>query len=660
MYRILAAVGLTFIILTLSCGDVEEQYTRIDKLATIAMLEDSRSMGAGELLNYLSDPDPEIRMRSVQALGRIGIESTITDLAPLMSDSVESVRLETAFALGQIGGTEAMLLITTNLDNEKSIDVRCSMIEALGKIGDPVAVATVLHYFNDPDPRIRHSSAFAMSRMPEHNQTGALVELSRDDIEDVRWMAVFAMMRTGDSTAFGRLRWCLKDSSALVRQFAARAIGALGDSTGLDQLTERLRREKSNLVKINLIRSIAQVGDRKALKSLLNILSDENSIHVKAEAITAIGKLKLTLAMSKLKPLLADENRTIRGTAMVTAAQIDPEFFMQNIKGYLNAADSYMKQHIIEGLSAINTSVSFGLIADLFKDREGAVRREALSAMRAFKDVDLQPYLAKGLDDRDFTVAITAISMIAERKDSEYVSAISKVFSQHSADKNPDLRLTVVQEFAKWVDSLSPDPAMVEVFNRALGDVDYHVREAAIKAYMKIGIDHTSSLGQYATKINRQTYNDIFARYPSNPKAVIETNRGTIEMVLLYDIAPKTVNNFVDLAESGFYDNRIWHRVIPGFVIQDGCPRGDGWGGPGYSIRSEWNLRGYDRGTVGMAHSGKDTGGSQFFISHTALPHLDGRYTVFGRVTSGMRVADRIEVGDSIRTIQIVAPHESK
>ncbi|MFH1894017.1 MAG: HEAT repeat domain-containing protein [Candidatus Zixiibacteriota bacterium] len=659
MYRILAAFGLTFVILSLSCGDVEDQYSHIDKLATIAILEDSRSMGTGELLNFLSDPDPEIRLRSVQALGRIGIESTVADLAPLMTDSVESVQLETAFALGQIGGTEAMLAITINLENETSIDVRCSMIEALGKIGDPVAVATVLHYFDDPNPRIRRSAAFAMSRIPEHNQTDALVELSRDDSEEVRWMAVFAMFRTGDSAAFGRLRWCLKDSSTLVRQFAARAIGALGDSSGLDQLTERLRREESDLVKINLIRSIADIGDRKALKSLLNVLSDDNSIHVKAEAITAIGKLKLTLAMSKLIPYLADENRTIRGAAMVTAAQIDPAFFMQSVEGFLGAADSYIKLRLIEGLSSIDTSASIDLIAELFKDREGAVRREALSAMRNFKDVDLQPYLASGLDDRDFTVAITAISMIVERKDSNYVGAVARVFSQHSADRNPDLRLTVVQEFGKWVDSLSPDPAMVEVFNRALGDVDYRVREAAINAYMKIGIDHTSSLGEYPSKINRQTYNDIFSRYASNPKAVIETNRGTIEIELLYDIAPKTVSNFADLAESGFFDNRIWHRVIPGFVIQDGCPRGDGWGGPGYSIRSEWNRKEYERGTVGMAHSGKDTGGSQFFISHTALPHLDGRYTVFGQVTSGMRVVDRVEVGDSIRAIQIVAPHES-
>ncbi|MFQ5869788.1 MAG: peptidylprolyl isomerase, partial [Candidatus Zixiibacteriota bacterium] len=97
------------------------------------------------------------------------------------------------------------------------------------------------------------------------------------------------------------------------------------------------------------------------------------------------------------------------------------------------------------------------------------------------------------------------------------------------------------------------------------------------------------------------------------------------------------------------------HRVVPNFVIQGGCPRGDGWGGPGYTVREEINKLGFERGTIGMATSGKDTGGSQFFICHSRQPHLDGRYTAFGRVVSGMEVVNEITVGDVIEKVEILS-----
>jgi len=108
------------------------------------------------------------------------------------------------------------------------------------------------------------------------------------------------------------------------------------------------------------------------------------------------------------------------------------------------------------------------------------------------------------------------------------------------------------------------------------------------------------------------------------------------------------VASFVKLVEDGLYDGLIWHRVVPNFVIQGGDPEGNGWGGPGYTIPDEINRHLYDRGTVGMPKLGKDTGGCQLFITHIPTPHLDGNYTVFGQVISGMAAIDSIEVGDVI------------
>ena len=117
--------------------------------------------------------------------------------------------------------------------------------------------------------------------------------------------------------------------------------------------------------------------------------------------------------------------------------------------------------------------------------------------------------------------------------------------------------------------------------------------------------------------------------------------------------APQTARNFMALATKGFFNGLQIHRVVPNFVVQDGDPRGDGEGGPGYTIRDELNERPYLRGTVGMALDWRDTGGSQFFITHSPQPHLDGRYTVFGHVVNGMDVVDRIQQGDVIERVRV-------
>jgi cyclophilin family peptidyl-prolyl cis-trans isomerase len=124
-------------------------------------------------------------------------------------------------------------------------------------------------------------------------------------------------------------------------------------------------------------------------------------------------------------------------------------------------------------------------------------------------------------------------------------------------------------------------------------------------------------------------------------------------MELLPNEAPLTVDNFVQLARHGYFKGIVFHRVDPNFVIQAGDPRGDGNGGPGYTIRCEINEVPYDRAAVGMALSGKDTGGSQWFVTHAPQPHLDGGYTVFGKVVSGMDVVDSIVRGDVIQSIVI-------
>ena len=138
-------------------------------------------------------------------------------------------------------------------------------------------------------------------------------------------------------------------------------------------------------------------------------------------------------------------------------------------------------------------------------------------------------------------------------------------------------------------------------------------------------------------------------------KAVIATAKGDITINLFPQEAPGTVANFAKLAKEGFYDGLTFHRVIPNFVIQGGCPQGSGAGGPGYTIACETqgNPHKHETGSLSMAHRGPNTGGSQFFIAHSPQPHLDGLHTVFGKVESGMDVVNAIQAGDKMEKVTI-------
>jgi len=137
-------------------------------------------------------------------------------------------------------------------------------------------------------------------------------------------------------------------------------------------------------------------------------------------------------------------------------------------------------------------------------------------------------------------------------------------------------------------------------------------------------------------------------------KAEVVTSKGTIVFELHVEDSPGTVANFVQLAREGFYNDKYFHRVIPNFVAQGGCPRGDGMGSTDYTIRSEFRLHSYSTGAVGMASAGPDSESCQWFITHIPTPHLEGRYTIFAHVVEGMEVAGQLTIGDKIQEIRLI------
>jgi cyclophilin family peptidyl-prolyl cis-trans isomerase len=275
----------------------------------------------------------------------------------------------------------------------------------------------------------------------------------------------------------------------------------------------------------------------------------------------------------------------------------------------------------------------------------------AVAAIAAAKVPDADRLLLQRLRAPDFMTRAAAASALGDMKVPAAVPALEDAYKLALADETYSAREAILEALNK----VSPAAAR-PLLQEALKDRDWALRLKAAALLKSQGFTEPTEQTIRPAAPPRSVDDPAVVALGSpqfSPHAFIETEKGTIEIELAILDAPITVNNFMTLARKGFFNGIAIHRVVPDFVIQDGDPRGDGEGGPGYTIRDEINERPYLRGTVGMALAGKDTGGSQYFITHSPQPHLDGRYTVFGSVVSGMEVVDRMTQWDVIQRVRI-------
>ena len=259
--------------------------------------------------------------------------------------------------------------------------------------------------------------------------------------------------------------------------------------------------------------------------------------------------------------------------------------------------------------------------------------------------------LVAALGTRDVAIVATA------------ASALSDSMFRNKASVPPllttlaDLRLPhdieAMQEIMSTLGKLRDSRAVLPLLEQ-LRQPDRSVNLAAASALQAItGADYISRIQWRSEPLFTDYDFDYLRKLPGIVRVRLETSRGDIILELYKDSAPFTVMSFLKLAsQRGFFRGLTFHRVVPNFVIQGGDPRGDGWGGPGYTIRSEFSPLTFDTGILGMASSGKDTEGSQFFITQSPQPHLDGRYTIFGKVFSGIEIVNRILVDDRIYDVR--------
>lgn len=709
---LLKAGMMTLFVLLIICSEsVYSQSTK--ELREIFELQDTRSLGEdNRLLKYLNSEEPGNAFWAAYALANIADTTTINETGKKLLDPVAPFLSQMlAFALGQISNSNGADYLLSSLDKNKNAedkikrDLICELLNSLGKTGNENDLNTILALKFDNDEVNSYIALaitrFGLRKIKNDNSFLKLAELMESSADStLRRNIAYAFNRTADKQtlqAFNTELMTLSQSpEPYSRMWGFAALGKELDTSFIDYFIESLEKEYDWRVKVNIINALGNLkidqnspGLTKVTDILLSHSVNDPSTHVSIVSMQALSKLfagadirdPLTRKIQQeilfiLTPGKAI-NWQIKTEAVRTYAKIFKDEAKVDLFALFNSTDNYdIKSAIVS---------SFGFMDDAMVYKE---LREAISAdvqryneIHPNKDGSMigSPELAKM-----YKAFVEALTELDDKLDNENKNIIRLILSEFASSKEPaitDLCLTNLQDsiylsyraetcqvmtFDYAGFKLPKDKDVMLLYLQAWADMKFDGAKDIFKANLKINDYDIAKLSADALKniTGKNFQSDITAnKYRTDFDwvfidklgdklfATIKTNVGDIKIKLNPEFAPFTVQNFVKLGEKGFYNNTIFHRVVPNFVIQGGDATGSGYGGPGYSIRSEFSPQGFDAYTVGMASIGKDTEGSQFFITHSPQPHLDGKYTVFGNVVEGFDVVDKIQIGDKIESI---------
>jgi cyclophilin family peptidyl-prolyl cis-trans isomerase/HEAT repeat protein len=590
---------------------------------------------AGDLRALLADRDTAVAANAAYALGLLRDTASADALARALG-AARPVAIEAAWALGQIGAPAATQITRALGEAGHAPDVLGALLLATAKLR-PVPVAAVVSY-------LKHANA------------------------DVRWSAAYAIARPYAAAGVRALLPLASDSSALVRAEVARALArrAAGDSLAREALfaLEVFARDPDAHVRVNAIRSLGGYGN-SARASVLAAVHDPDA-NVRVTAAQTLGQVLDSASTEWMRAWHADTGFMFRKSLMASAMEVDRVLpaagtDVDDPDTWFHMGDWRYRAAVAEaGARAPSMERMREVSLPAVRDPDGRVRYAGYAAIAPHADTAQQhpwrrEFMYLGLEDWDTYVRMISIESLTGHANAAEVPRVLASYRFAQRDTVYDARRAAVRFFASaWRRDSAAFPDSVIAALRALpAPDDPLVREAGegvslFSAWRNAPPTSVRPIAWYEERVRTLVLPALAGRLP---RAEIQTVRGPITLELFALDAPLTVDNFLTLTRRGYYRNLTFHRVVPNFVAQDGDRRGDGNGGPPYTIRDELNRRRYHRGAVGMALSGPDTGGSQYFITLSPQPHLDGGYTVFGRVVSGMAAVDALVQGDSIRAI---------
>jgi cyclophilin family peptidyl-prolyl cis-trans isomerase len=616
------------------------------------------------LIPYLQNEDPTWRMVAARAFSSIKDPKAISALCPLLMDTVMAVRKATAFSLGQIGDVSAENCLIEAFDASVAKgeigQLNGVILEALGKCG----TEKTMNYLGKVTSYLPKDTAllmgqvlglyrFALRGLHSEEGTKRMVSLTINRLypEQVRLMSAHYLARTKnlslDTFSNELIPLFRREKNDEINMVLATILGRLTGVEAESALLNKFNEVSDTRVKINILRALrtknyalARVPAYKSLKASDQSLSREAGLFFLENGIAGEAKTYWKLTKDSLMTwpvralLYAAANRhwLQRDTTGKEKYKLNAEMKVRYVKAenpaekaaYLKALGeygrnySYLNQQMWEAENEVAKTAAAEALAFLcsaenfdkqFRKNRNYVEKElAVMLKNAFliRDAGVSAVIAGALrkEERNFRTILADISFLD--------SALLTLELPKEQETKQEIELTI----AFWKGQNAP------------------VLEKPV-------FNHPINWRMLSKRTNRW-------------EATIKMEKGNIVLDLFPDIAPGTVANFISLCKSGFFKGKNFHRIVPNFVSQGGCPRGDGFGSLSFSIRSELPQIYYDKpGCVGMASAGNHTEGTQFFITHSATPHLDGNYTLFGRVKQGQSLANQLTPGDKIIQISI-------
>ena len=631
-------------------------------LQRIVDLQNARN--SSSLVGFLSDKNPVVRSRAALVLASVQDSTALEALVDVLDDESAQVRAHAAFAIGQTGAPPPGVLASWLVD-ETDTGVLYEVIQALGKVGSPEDLRRLVNA-SLPETldaaRIVGITRFSLRSMISPEAVAHQVRFLTHEDPTLREKSAYYFWRLRASDAWrsrvDELRKALMtlDVDDAASGYLAVAVSTLGAPEDLPLILPAMR-SADERVRVRAVRAIGQYSaESSARAEVLRALSDE-SHHVSITASSVIASWD---------DLTESERRILEQL-------IHPS----------NTVGSIIAGNLLTGLSRSGHHGTVMELLELHADIVPDLRSHLIAPLAYVPDADARRTLIDFLGSSNKKEAIAAANALVvrwERRSSENKREYYDAFV--SALKSGDIGLVYmvasvltepafvergsVQAMAGVLSSMEPPDdteAMLSII-AALGRIDSKSARSELErvavhphdvirmaARRHIEKDDQVASGAVIRAIDWQKA----AEYGPRPQLQFQTETGSFIVELFADLAPQTAGTIIQLAQAGRYDGVPFHRVVPDFVAQGGdISRGDGFGGPGFEIRSEFTGLSFDRGIMGMASAGKDTEGSQFFITHSMQPHLDGNYTAFGRVLSGMNSVDAIEPETLILSVRLM------
>lgn len=640
--------------LTLDLSDPSQQ--------RIIDLKDKRDHTA--LTDLLKSENPLDRYWAIEAFSSCKSVAALSLLGEILcNDPISELRRMAAYVLGQSQMPEAEDFLIKGFGCQDSIDqqsdLSTAILEAVGKVGSAKSlrhISTVSTYRSDHDQLLlgqaRGIYRFAQRNIKDSLATDRMIDLVKD--KNVAYEA-------------------RRVASAYLQRFAATDV-----KERTTQLISSLIDEKDAHIRMNLLSSIAKNGDPANLAYLHEQLPLESDYRVIVQSLRSLPDTEWNTVEKLLVPFLGHQNKHIARTAADKWSQLMPvNEVARTEESTALTIDPFVKASLYGGI--------LRAVPNHYVNTRTRITRHILTAMddvesdydraKYIKALSYDPLNASYLYNRGLQSKSNVLVTAA-------VNAIPQIFNSDKFDRSYPTRSSkqkVRNDVKQWIieilqsDNYGAMAATGGLLRRDfwkgedMQSVINAVRSALSQLPIPEALETKQELARTLALLTNDEYIEdapstdhdidwsIVTSITDSTTVYIITNRGQIKLRLFPELAPGSVANFVALVRSDFYDNKYFHRVVPNFVIQAGCPRGDGYGSLDYTVRSEVGPYYYDDGGyIGMASAGPDTESTQWFITHRATTHLDGRYTIFGKVIEGMDVVHAILQGDRIVDVRIL------